>query len=231
MTAGGPRTVPRELRVLVVDDDFRVSRLHADTVAAIAGCVVVGQARTAADAVQMATDLRPHLVLLDEYLPDAPGTSILRRLEAAVVVISAANDARTVRRAVELGALNYIVKPFPLEVLAARVTSFARFHWALEASRPVGQGDIDHALALVRGANQPDAALPKGRSAVTATAIRDALLGAPDPLTALLISEAIGVSRATAQRYLADLVKSGQVTLTLRYGTTGRPEHHYEWRR
>ena len=37
----------------------------------------------------------------------------------------------------------------------------------------------------------------------------------------------MGVSRATAQRYLALLSETGQVELTLRYGGAGRPEHRY----
>jgi two-component system CitB family response regulator len=48
-------------------------------------------------------------------------------------------------------------------------------------------------------------------------------------MTAQAIADAIGVSRATAQRYLADLARAGRVDLTLRYGTNGRPEHRYEW--
>jgi response regulator of citrate/malate metabolism len=38
------------------------------------------------------------------------------------------------------------------------------------------------------------------------------------------------VSRATAARYLADLVDAGRVRMSLRYGSTGRPEHRYAWR-
>ena len=218
------------VRVLVVDDDFRVARLHADAIASLPDCVVVGQARTAAEALALAQEHRPDLVVLDEYLPDALGTSVLRRLDAAAIVVSAASDAATVRRAVAAGALNYVLKPFPLEVLLARVGAFVRLHRALACDRHLDQGDVDRALALARGANQPDAALPKGRSAVTATSVRDALLGAGEPLTAVGVADAVGVSRATAQRYLADLARTGQVTLTLRYGSTGRPEHHYEWR-
>ena len=47
------------------------------------------------------------------------------------------------------------------------------------------------------------------------------------PLSAAEVAEAIGVSRATAQRYLATLASSGEVTIGLRYGTTGRPEQEF----
>ncbi|HSR86370.1 MAG TPA: helix-turn-helix domain-containing protein [Streptosporangiaceae bacterium] len=43
------------------------------------------------------------------------------------------------------------------------------------------------------------------------------------------IAEKAGVSRATAQRYLTHLHDAGRVTVRLRYGASGRPEHGYCW--
>ncbi|MEU5726293.1 helix-turn-helix domain-containing protein [Micromonospora sp. NPDC047738] len=48
-------------------------------------------------------------------------------------------------------------------------------------------------------------------------------------MTAVEIAEATGISRTTAQRYLADLAESGKLELNLRYGSQGRPEHLYRW--
>jgi len=73
------------------------------------------------------------------------------------------------------------------------------------------------------------AAARKGRSPVTSEAIGEVLRAAQDALTAIEVAEATGVSRATAQRYLSDLARDGLVRLTLRYGSTGRPEHCFEW--
>ena len=46
-------------------------------------------------------------------------------------------------------------------------------------------------------------------------------------LSAADVAARVGVSRATAQRYLAALAADGLVTMKLSYGTTGRPEHRY----
>ena len=51
----------------------------------------------------------------------------------------------------------------------------------------------------------------------------------PPPET-VEVAERVGVSRATAQRYLAELVRAGLLELNLQYGTTGRPTHRYRAR-
>jgi two-component system CitB family response regulator len=50
-------------------------------------------------------------------------------------------------------------------------------------------------------------------------------------MSAADVADELGVSRATAQRYLADMVRRGTVELVLNYGSTGRPEHRYRIRR
>jgi len=218
------------IRVLVVEDDFRVARLHADLVARVDGMRVVGVAHTAAEAREIAARERPDLVLLDEYLPDERGSLLAGRLDAAVMMISADDDAAAVRRAVAAGAVNVVLKPFAPAVLTGRLAAFARFWQALALGGQVDQQSADRALAILREGDSSSGVLPKGRSAVTAEAISDALRAAEDSLTAIDVAEAVGVSRATAQRYLADFAAAGRVELSLRYGSTGRPEHRYAWR-
>lgn len=55
----------------------------------------------------------------------------------------------------------------------------------------------------------------------------EALRAATEPLTANEVATAVGVSRPTAQRYLAWLHEHGHVERQLRYGTAGRPSHCY----
>jgi response regulator of citrate/malate metabolism len=218
------------IRVLVVDDDFRVAQLHASYVRRVPGFEMVGLAHTAADAVRLAGELKPDLVLLDEYLPDAGGTSIIGSLDAAIILISAAEDAGAVRRAIARGAVNYILKPFPPHVLADRLQAFARFWAMLGQDAPLDQTSVDKALQAMRAGDSPTAAYRKGRSVVTGDSIGEVLRDADGAMTAVEVAEATGVSRATAQRYLADLARDGRVELSLRYGATGRPEHRYAWR-
>jgi two-component system CitB family response regulator len=217
------------IKVLVVDDDFRVARVHADLAARVEGVEVIGMAHTAAQALELAAEHRPDLVLLDEHLPDEPGSRLMRRLDAAVIMVTADGDPDAVRRAVAGGALAVVLKPFPPEALIGRLVAFVRFRRALDGAGSLDQAQVDHVLTVLHGggATAPPA---KGRSSVTAEAIRSALESSDDALTAADVAGTIGVSRATAQRYLSDLVQAGRVELSLRYGVTGRPEHRYAWR-
>ncbi len=217
------------IRVLVVDDDFRVARLHASYVEHTEGFEVVGVAHDAASALSLAESARPDLVLLDEYLPDANGSSLIGRFPGAVIVVSAAEDAAVVRRAIAAGAVNYVLKPFAPEVLIERLRAFARFWDRLGAGAHVDQTAVDRALQALRTADSPVAGARKGRSPVTADAVAAVLRRAEDALTAAEVARATGVSRATAQRYLSDMARNGQVRLSLHYGSTGRPEHCFEW--
>jgi response regulator of citrate/malate metabolism len=61
------------IRVLVVDDDFRIAGIHAAYVDKVDGFQAIAQVHTAAEAVKAVDRLRPDLLLLDLYLPDEHG--------------------------------------------------------------------------------------------------------------------------------------------------------------
>jgi response regulator of citrate/malate metabolism len=66
------------IRVLVVDDDFMVARVHRGYVERVAGFRVVGEAHTGAEAIAAVDAHGPDLVLLDIYLPDMSGLDVLQ---------------------------------------------------------------------------------------------------------------------------------------------------------
>jgi response regulator of citrate/malate metabolism len=64
---------------------------------------------------------------------------------------------------------------------------------------------------------------------VTARLVTEALQRADEPVSAADLADHLGIARATAQRYLAALADEGRARMSLRYGSTGRPEHQYTW--
>ena len=224
------------ITVLVVDDDFRVAGVHVGFVEAVPGFRVVGTAHTGAEARVLAASLRPELVLMDVYLPDEDGLEVVRSLLAdpappAVLMISAANDLSTVRRAVQLGALHYLVKPFGFAELAERLAAFRRAQDDLARFPAVAtQQDVDRIFDLLRPATAAQADAIR-RLAPTLQAVFDVVSGSVSSISASDVAAAVGVSRTTAQRALTQLEQSGVLRLELRYGTTGRPEHRYAVKR
>jgi response regulator of citrate/malate metabolism len=224
------------LTVLVVDDDYRVASLHVAFVEKIEGFEVVGQAHTAAEALDLAARLSPDLVLMDIYLPDVDGLRTVQEMlgrpsPPAAIVISAANDVDNVRSALRLGVTHYLVKPFSFAALAERLAAFRDAAARIEGlPNEATQGDINRIFDLLRPPKTPAVRPELSRLAPTLQLVYDALTSARTGLSASDIAKGLGMSRATAQRSLTQLEQSGAIALELKYGRTGRPEHRYSIR-
>ncbi|MGH8961556.1 MAG: response regulator [Jatrophihabitantaceae bacterium] len=221
-----------KITVLVVDDDFRVAKLHAEFVDRIEGFTVVGTAHTGSAAVETARTQHPDLVLLDLYLPDEDGLSVLSRLREGdgphpdVIAITAARDLPSIRTAMQRGVVHYLVKPFPFRTLADRLTAYRTLWTQTRSNADIGQSEVDRLFGLMRSGDG-STQLPKGHSEPTMALVQAAFADPDADWSTAEIAEHTGVSRATAQRYLSLLVRAGTLELHLRYGSAGRPEHRY----
>lgn len=211
-------TTTDPLRVLVVDDDFRVAGLHRDAVDAVPGFRALEPARSVAAARSAIAEQRPDLVLVDNYLPDGEGVELVRSIEVDAIVLSAAADAETVRRALRAGAIGYLIKPFEARALRERLERYARYRNVLDAVE-LEQDDVDRALSIVHGGPVTTTRSATEQMILTTLGSREASAGE--------IAAECGISRATAQRHLATMAGRGVVEVRLRYGSTGRPEHRY----
>jgi response regulator of citrate/malate metabolism len=220
------------IRVLVVDDDFMVARIHTGFVQRVPGFEVVGARHTGRDALAAVAELAPDLVMLDLYLPDLFGLDVLAQLRADgedcdVMVISAAKEVDAVRRASHQGVVDYLLKPFGFDDLRDRLERYAARRLLLDSAELEGQGDIDRLLG--RRAATTTQQLPKGMSVETARVVERVLRDSEGTLSASECAELAGLSRVSARRYLEHFATTGQAEVRLRYGTTGRPERRYRW--
>ncbi|MEV6712336.1 response regulator [Lentzea sp. NPDC051208] len=218
------------IRVLVVDDDFMVAKVHSGYVARTDGFEIAGVAHTGGDALRLVRELKPDLVLLDIYLPDMSGLEVLKSLRANedvdVIVITAATDVETVRSAMRGGVLHYLIKPFDYSALRDQLAHFASLREKLHRLDSAGQADVDQVFGA-RPTSKP--LLPKGLTPETARLVETALRSHPEGLSASECASSTGVARVSARRYLEHFVSMGRAEVRLRYGGTGRPERIYGW--
>ena len=147
--AHGPRpaatiaTLPK--RILVVEDDGPMARVLYDNLA-IEG-FDVRLAITGAEAVAVCAEWHPDLVLLDLMLPDTSGfelCGILRRRGAAALIILTARGQKADKlRGLNLGADDYVTKPFDIDELLARIQAVLRRSRADVGELVLGDVTID----------------------------------------------------------------------------------------
>ncbi|WP_393935852.1 response regulator [Aeromonas rivipollensis] len=220
------------IKILIVEDDPAIAEIHRRFVQRLAGFEVLGVALTLFDAREQIAILKPDLVLLDVWLPDGEGFSLLRELRQSgahldVILLTAAREAAALQEAMRLGVVDFILKPVVFERLRDTLGNYAESRAALAALADIDQQAVD---ALFGTPLQQVAAggLPKGIDALTLQRVLAALN--PQGASAEEIGNRVGVSRTTARRYLEFLVGQQLVSPELEYGTVGRPERRYRQR-
>ena len=130
-------------RVLVVDDEPQIQRfLH---VALTAAGYEVLTAETGSQALRQAATAAPDLIVLDLGLPDRDGKEVLREIRefspTPVIILSARDRESEKIEALDLGADDYVEKPFGIGELTARLRAALRH--AARAAEPVQRVEID----------------------------------------------------------------------------------------
>jgi two-component system chemotaxis response regulator CheY len=112
-------------RVLIVDDSLYMRTIIKDALSE-AGYEIIGQAANGESAIDMALELQPDIITLDNILPDMLGLDILKTLKeeglaSKILMISAVGQQSVIEEGLKLGAESYIVKPFSSEQLLEAV--------------------------------------------------------------------------------------------------------------
>lgn len=124
------------MRVLVAEDET-IIRLDVRAILERAGHDVVGEARDGEEAIALARDLDPDLIVMDVRMPHVDGVEAARRIVAErpvpIVMLTAYAEGDLVQRAAEAGAFGYLVKPFrEVDLVPAIDTARARFDELVE---------------------------------------------------------------------------------------------------
>jgi two-component system KDP operon response regulator KdpE len=145
--------------ILVVDDEPQIRRFLRTSLGGQDYRVI--EAASGAEALDAVKREMPDLVVLDLGLPDMDGLEVIQRLRASssvpIVVLSVRNDERGKVAALDLGADDYVTKPFGMDELVARVRAALRHRLQVQGEAPLFQTgelkvDLVRRIVTLRGA-------------------------------------------------------------------------------
>ena len=157
-----PRKEPEPTRILCVDDDPQTLRYVRDALTRAGHApIVTGDPE---EVPRLMAEQAPHLVLLDLVLPGSDGIELMQAIreiaDVPVIFLSAYGQDEVVARAFDLGATDYVVKPFSPTELVARIRAALRKRAAPELAQPsqpyvLGELTVDYSQRRVTLAGRP----------------------------------------------------------------------------
>lgn len=123
-----------KITVLIADDNQEFSMTLATYLKNQDDMIVVGRAKDGNEALDMIPNLMPDVVLLDVIMPHLDGIGVLEKINMIkmdkrpiCIMLSAVGQDKITRKAVELGAEYYVVKPFDIELLITRIRELKNY--------------------------------------------------------------------------------------------------------
>ncbi|WP_144511417.1 response regulator [Bacillus sp. FJAT-22090] len=223
----------KQIEILIIEDDKRISDIHRRFIEKLEGFKVIGSAYTGEEATDWIISYKPDLVLLDVYLPDTLGTDLLAVIQeyspdTDIIFITAAAEANIVKKAFRSGVADYILKPLTFEKFKESLLSYKTKRDILTGNGEVQENLIESlwnktTVQVSSSGDNP----PKGIDPITKSKVVNYIKNINDGITAEALGLEVGVSRSTARRYLEYLASEKLVYAELIYGTVGRPERRY----
>jgi response regulator of citrate/malate metabolism len=221
------------VKILIVEDDPMVGQINqrfALKLAFVEDAEIAVSIEAARELLQKKTY---DLLLLDVYFPGGRGPDLLqwirsKKLPLNVIFITADNSQATVERALHLGALDYLVKPFTFDRFKAALEDAQNRIEGIYNEKKFDQQTLDQVFHK-KGEIHEDRVegLDKGMSYKTYEMVRNEVFRTKGFFTAEQMGEKLGMARVTIRRYLDFLEKQSLLEVELQYGKIGRPQHNY----
>lgn len=218
--------------VLIVEDENTLAQLNAELVSRHPRLRLVGIASSLAEARELLSNTQPQLVLLDNYLPDGKGITLINdpqiiRANCSVIFITAASDMDTCSQAIRNGAFDYILKPVSWKRLSQSLERFVQFAEQQRVWKIVDQQNVD-SLYQLQAKNFRQDNGSKGIEENTLALIQK--LFADEIARCFSVDEVVsetGLSKTTTRRYLEHCVEAGFLAVEMQYGKIGHPRRMY----
>lgn len=222
-------------KAVIVEDDRMVASINNQFLMKTPGFQVTATFHTGKDALAFLKNNSVDLLLLDLYMPDVSGLEVLTELRSHnrkedVIMITAANDAEHISKALHLGVVDYLVKPFTYERFSQAVDKFLLQKKIMENGMQFSQEDIDQLIHMARPSKTSrEMELQKGIQRQTLEKLRACLKQHSDCyLTSEQLSEETGLSKVTIRRYMNYFIEQNIAESRVDYETGGRPRVEYK---
>ena len=215
--------------VLIVDDDPMVAMINEQYVGRHKDFYVAAKCGDGKSALDYLCSNDVDLIVLDVFMPYMDGFETLRRIREQkintdVIMVTAANERDALRESIQLGVVDYLVKPFTFERFILALDKFIAQNDALKELNMVNQKSIDRLFTQSgKGSTEP---YPKGIQKKTLSLIKERLEN-NEWMTGEDIAEKTGLTSVTIRRYMTYLTESGIVESEMNYETGGRPSVVY----
>lgn len=193
----------------------------------------MGIASSLADAQAKLTRLQPQLVLLDNYLPDGKGITLISNpllmpANCSIIFITAASDMDTCSLAIRNGAFDYILKPVSWKRLSQSLERFVQFAEQQRVWKIVDQQNVD-SLYQLQAKNYRQDNGSKGIEENTLARVQTLFNDQAEQCFSVddVVSET-GLSKTTTRRYLEHCVEAGFLKVEMLYGKIGHPRRMYK---
>ena len=217
-------------KVIVIEDDPMVAMINTEYLSQIENIEVVGQGTNKNETFNLLAKKEVDLILLDIYLGNENGIDILQEIRSRgyttdVIMITSANGNEEIKKALALGCVDYLIKPFDFERFVIAVEKVFQRDELLKNEK-IDQHTIDN-LSLPE--NMLPLELPKGLNENTLKKIITVIktinkneFGIKD------ICGGIKLSNVTVKKYLDYLESIKYIRAFSVYGNIGRPLYMYK---
>ncbi|MDQ0272885.1 response regulator [Cytobacillus purgationiresistens] len=223
--------IKEEINVLLIEDDPMVQEVNKGFISHVKGFRIIAVASNGEEGIQLAKEMQPDLIILDIFMPKKDGIKTMhelrkQKINAEVIVISAAKDKDTIKLMLQNGALDYVIKPFKFERIEKALEKYRQYRESLKESGTMSQEQLD-LLLYAEKTKKIESDLPKGLNEFTLKEVFAYMNKQNESRSAAEVANDIGIARVTARRYLDFLEKKRVITLDVQYGGVGRPVNRY----
>ena len=221
-------------KVMIVEDDPMVASINQQYLERNQNLKIVGQFRNGQEALEYLENNGTDLAVVDYYMPIMDGLEFVRKcheknIKTDVIIVTAANTAQDISEFLQLGIVDYLVKPFTYERFQKAIDKYLYRKSLAKQDKTLDQAEIDRLLSQnqdIRPAEK--VVLEKGLQEQTLERIRTYLEEHKGTLmSSNEIASEVNLSRITVRRYMNYLVENREIISQIDYSTGGRPSIKY----